>query len=203
VAAHEVKARSGFRVEYGPVRASDLPAYLEAGQATAEMRRVRFGLGERLVLIPVELAHMLLPTAIAAVVLFFLGGWLAALAAVAAVLAGAVLFPILLPWLPTHEFSTKGFVLGLLVAAPFALAAYLGSSGAAWWLRLAGALAYLLAMPPLTAFLALNFTGSTTYTSRTGVRREIFAYVPVMAVLFGAGVVLILAFALLNLMGVA
>jgi hypothetical protein len=132
-----------------------------------------------------------------------LGGWLAALAALAAVLAGTVLFPILLPWLPSLEFSTKGFFLGLLVAAPFALAAFLGSAGSAWWLRLAGALAYLLAMPPVTAFLALNFTGSTTYTSRTGVRREIFRYVPVMAGLFGAGLVLIVALALLNLIGVA
>ena len=118
-----------------------------------------------------------------------------------AVLAGTVLFPILLPWLPTHEFSTKGFVLGLLVAAPFALAAYLGSSGDAWWLRLAGALAYLLAVPPVTAFLALNFTGSTTYTSRTGVRREIFAYVPHMAWMFGAGLALALVLGLLRLIG--
>jgi hypothetical protein len=45
-------------------------------------------------------------------------------------------------------------------------------------------------MPPLTAYLALNFTGSTTFTSRTGVRREIFRYVPIMAWLAGTGVVL-------------
>lgn len=203
VAAHEVRHRTGFRVEYGPVRATDLPAYLETGRATAEMRQVRFGLRDRLVLIPVELVHVLLPTIIAALVLFFLGGWLASLAAVAAVLAGTVLFPILLPWLPTHEFSTKGLVLGTLVAVPFALAAYLDGIGDAWWLRLAGPLVYLLAMPPVTAFLALNFTGSTTYTSRTGVRREIFRYVPVMAVLFGVGLVLILALALAHLIGVA
>ena len=42
----------------------------------------------------------------------------------------------------------------------------------------------------MTAFLALNFTGSTTFTSRSGVRREIFAYIPAMAGTFGAGLLL-------------
>ncbi|MDI7277767.1 MAG: mercury methylation corrinoid protein HgcA, partial [Anaerolineae bacterium] len=61
VAAHEVRERTGFRVEYGPVRAADLPAYLKARRATPEMRRVRFGLLDRLVLIPVELVHTIIP----------------------------------------------------------------------------------------------------------------------------------------------
>ena len=57
VAAHEVKKRTGFKVEYGPVRAPDLPEYLRTGAATPEMRRVRFPLKDRLVLVPVELVH--------------------------------------------------------------------------------------------------------------------------------------------------
>ena len=36
----------------------------------------------------------------------------------------------------------------------------------------------LLIIPAVTAYLALNFTGSTTFTSRTGVKKEIFRYVP-------------------------
>jgi len=31
VAAHEVKERSGYNVNYGPVRASDIKEYLDAG----------------------------------------------------------------------------------------------------------------------------------------------------------------------------
>jgi hypothetical protein len=197
VAAHEVKARSGFLVKYGPVRAADLPEYLRTGQARPEMRRVRFGLLDRLVLVPVELVHVLLPLAIAAVALFFLAGPLAAAAAMAAILAGAALFPILLPWIPTHDLATKGSLLGGLVALPFALAALLGSADAAWWQRAGMALAYLLAMPPVTAFLALNFTGSTTYTSRSGVRHEITTYVPIMAWTFGLGLVLTIVLALI------
>jgi len=203
VAAHEVKRRSGFTVEYGPVRAADLPEYLRTGRATPEMRRVGFGLRDRLALVPVELVHTLLPMAIAAFLLYWLGGWLASLAVVAAALAGVVLFPILLPWLPAHDFSSKGFVLGILVAVPFALAAFWGRPDLLWWARAGSALVYLLVMPSITAFLALNFTGSTTFTSRTGVRREIFAYAPIMALTLGAGVVAALVLVVLNLIGVA
>jgi len=201
VAAHEVKRRCGFGIEYGPVRAADLPQYLETHRATPEMRQVSFSLGDRLVLIPVEVVHGLLPTAAVAAVLYLVGGWLPALAAVAAILAGVVLFPILLPWLPGHDFSAKGFVLGGVVALPFAAAAAVGDPAAAWWRQGIAALGYLLAMPPVTAFLALNFTGSTTFTSRTGVRREIFRYVPVMAGMLVAGVVLALLQALVRALG--
>ncbi|MFC1888511.1 mercury methylation corrinoid protein HgcA [Thermodesulfobacteriota bacterium] len=198
VSAHEVKERSGFKVEYGPVRALDLPEYLRTRKAAPEMRKVRFGLLDRVILIPVELVHVLLPMFIAAVVLYFAGGPLASSAAVAAVLAGAVLFPALLPWLPTKEFSTKGFILGGAVAIPFALAALLGGASESITSRLAPALSYILAMPPVTAFLALNFTGATTFTSRSGVKREISSYVPGMAWMFGCGVVLAAASTLIR-----
>lgn len=196
VAAHEVKKRSGFKVEYGPVRAKDLPEYLKTRQATPEMRRVRFPLWDRMVLIPVELVGVLLPTLIAAIVLLLLIGPLAAAGAVAAVLAGVALFPIFLPWIPTRDFSSKGFILGGLVALPFALAAFVEGSDGVVWLRVGRALMYLLGLPPVTAFIALNFTGATTFTSKSGVRREMYAYIPIMAWVFGIGVVLIVGFAL-------
>jgi len=53
------------------------------------------------------------------------GGYLASASAIAALLARVVLFPTILPWLPTRDFGTKGFILGGLVAVPFALAALL------------------------------------------------------------------------------
>lgn len=198
VSAHEVKRQSGFQVEYGPVRASDLPAYLKTHQATPAMRRVEFDLWDRMVLIPVELVNLFLPAALTALVLWLLAGPLAALAAVAAVLAGSALFPILLPWLPTRQFSSKGFILGGLVAVIFALLAWSGGADLPLWRRIGWALAYLLAMPPVTAFLALNFTGATTFTSKTGVRREMNAYIPAMAWTFGLGLALTLASTLFN-----
>jgi hypothetical protein len=180
VAAHEVKKRSGFKVEYGPVRAADLPEYLKTHQASPEMRRVSFGLRDRLVLIPVELVYVLIP-------LLVVGLLLRSPSAVVAILAGVVLFPILLPWIPTHDFSTKGLILGEVVQLPFVAAALLSQPAPVWWVQVGQMLVYLLALPAVTAYLALNFTGSTPFTSRTGVRREIFAYIPVMAWMAGIG----------------
>jgi hypothetical protein len=62
-------------------------------------------------------------------------------------------------------------------------------------------LTFLLVMPPATAYLALNFTGSTPYPSRTGVRKEIYTYIPVMAVMFALGILLVAAMTALNLLG--
>jgi hypothetical protein len=201
VAAHEVKQRTGFRVEYGPVRAADLPEYVKTHHATPEMRLVRFDLADRLAVIPVDFVGGLLPLAIAMAVAYLLGGWLSAAAAASAILAGIVLFPVLLPWLPTHDFSTKGFILGFLVALPFALLVFQHNADLTWWLRTAKALTQLLIWPPVTAFVALNFTGSTTFTSRTGVRREIFTYAPIMAWMLGGGLVLVLVGFVVRLWG--
>ncbi len=190
VAAHEVKRRSGFKVEYGPVRAADLPEYLKTHQATPEMRQVRFALRDRLILIPVELVHVFVPILGVAALMFLLGGLLPAVGMVIAILAGVVLFPILLPWLPTSDFSSKGFIVGGAVMLPFGLVALVGRADVVWWLRVVELLSYLLYLPPVTAYLALNFTGSTPFTSKSGVRREIYTYIPIMARMLVAGIVL-------------
>jgi len=187
VAWPEVVRRSGFTVEYGPLRARDLPAYLTTHSATAEMRKVRFPLRDRLVLIPIELVHVALPAIISAIALFYLAGPTSALAAIAAVFAGTVLFPALLPFIPTRDFSTKGFILGTIVAIPFAVS-FSTEPVLPFWAKILAVTAPLLIMPAVTAYLALNFTGSTTSTSRTGVKKEIFRYVPVMALMAGSGI---------------
>jgi hypothetical protein len=201
VAAHEVKKRTTFKVEYGPVRAADLPEYLKNHVATTEMRRVRYTLRDRVAVIPVEIVGALAPMFIAAALLYFIGGWVSSLAVIAAVLAGSAIFPILLPWLPTHDFSTKGFLLGVLVALPFVVLSLQENSDAAWWYRAGRALAPLLIWPSVTAFLALNFTGSSTFTSRSGVQREIYAYVPAMAWMFAGGVALMLGLPIIRALG--
>ena len=201
VAAHEVEERTSFGVAYGPVRAADLRQYLAIGKATAEMRRVRFPLKQRLEIVPAEIVNTLIFTIVLGLPLYFGGGLLAALAALAAVFAGNVLFPPLLPWLPTRNFSTKGFFLGALIALPFVVMAGLGYHGEATWQRAGWALAYLLFMPPVTAFLSLNYTGGTTFTSWSGVKREIFAYVPVMAWMFAPGLLLMVALSVAHAVG--
>jgi hypothetical protein len=198
VAAHIVKKRSGFSVEYGPVRASDIPKYIQLGAVTKEMRRVTFTLLERLAVSPVEVKNYLLPMAVSALVMYMAGGFISAIAAVSAFLAGILAFPSLLPWLPTSNFSLKGFALGGAVAIPFAVYALFGEGG--WIQNIGWATFYMLTMPPVTAFLALNFTGSTTFTSVSGVKREIAEYTPIMKQSFGIGMAMMMALTMLKWM---
>jgi hypothetical protein len=186
VDSNEVKKRTGFKVEYGPVRAEDVKEYLATG-ITPEMRRVRFPIKDRAVLIPVEMKNYLLPLVVIVLGLALLGQVSGALMVLAIYLAGVVLFPLLLPILPTKEFSSKGIILGIVAALPFSIALLAGGISS---VSLLYALAAPLLIAPWVAYISLNFTGCSTYTSRTGVRREIFRYVPVMAVMFIAGVIL-------------
>jgi hypothetical protein len=197
----EVMRRSKFQVEYGPVRAKDLPEYLKTHTATPAMRRVEFPLKDRLVLTPVEFVHTALAMVIVAALLWFLAGPVAALAAVSAVLAGTVLFPALLPYIPTKDFSTKGLILGLVIAIPFAVS-FSTNPALPGWANAAGAAMALLIVPAVIAYFALNFTGCTTFTSRTGVKKEIFRYMPVMALMAGTGVVLGIMLGISRLAGV-
>lgn len=191
VAAHEVRREAGFKVVYGPVRAADLPAYLTAGmQATPEMRRVTFSTVERLVLTPVELTGMLKPIAWAALGLLILGalgpqllhpaaaftrGLAAICTGLAGVLAGAVLTPVLLPWLPGRAFSLKGAVAGGAVAL---LGLLLGWGRLDFW----NGAALLLALPAVASWCAMSFTGSTTFTSPSGVEKEMRRAIPLQGV---------------------
>jgi hypothetical protein len=184
----EVMRRSKFLVEYGPVRATDLPEYLKTHKATPAMRKVEFPLKDRLILTPVELVHTVLPMVLITALLWFLAGPVAALATVFVELAGIVLFPALIPYIPTQDFSTKGLIIGLIIAIPFA-ASFGTNPALPVWANAAGAVTALLIMPAVIAYFTLNFTGCTTFTSRTGVKKEIFRYVPVLALMAGTGVI--------------
>jgi hypothetical protein len=180
-----VKKLSGFKVIYGPILAKDLPAFIEAGKkATPEMRRKTFPAWERAVLIPIELVHVLKWLIILLPALFLLGGlagggtfWQNALthgvfavaALILSLIMGAVLTPLLLPYLPGRAFALKGFFLSLL-GVIFLLVVF--SGGGMNWAGIAERLAWVLLVPSLTAFLAMNFTGASTYTSLSGVKKE-------------------------------
>jgi len=189
VSAHEVQKQTGFKVDYGPVRASDLPRYLANGP-DAEMRKVKFPVKDRIVLIPVEIVQTFIIMAVAAFVLYIIGGPVAALMALTVVLAGTVLFPILLPWLPTRDFSSKGIVLGLIMALPFIANIIINRGTDPFWITSMFVVADALLIAPGVGYLALNFTGSSTFASRTGVKREIFRYIPIMVAMFIIGGVL-------------
>ncbi len=200
VSAHEVQKQTGFKVDYGPVRAADLPRYLRMGP-DAEMRKVTFPLKDRIILIPVELVHALIIMTVAALVLLLMGGLVAAMMAIAVVMAGTVLFPILMPLLPTRDFSSKGIVLGLIIALPFMTLTVLNRGTDPYWVTVLFLIADALLMAPGVGYLALNFTGSSTFASRTGVKREIFRYIPIMVAMFIIGGILFAVAALSSFAG--
>ncbi len=192
VAAHRAKELCGFRVVYGPTRAKDLPAFMAAGmKATPEMREVDFNLLERIAVIPVELMHWAKWAFLVAACLLMLSGinkggysWnkvsstglLAGLVFLGTWLAGTVLSPILLPWLPGRAFSLKGLWLGVwLLFGLLAFCPILREN----WLSVIG---WGLLIPTTTSFVTMGFTGSSTYTSLSGVRREMRRAVPLQLI---------------------
>ncbi len=179
VAAHRLKELCGFRGRFGPILAADLPKFLRTGEADEGMRTVTFTLAERAVLIPLEICMLWKQLTVAAVLFFFLSGispnffspalavnrgLLLILATLTAILAGAVATPLLLPWLPFRQFWLKGAIIGGLAA----LLLFTGLPAMPAIERLA----ILLWTSGCAAFLAMNFTGSTPFTSLSGVARE-------------------------------
>jgi hypothetical protein len=206
VAAHEVTRQTGFHVVYGTVRAEDIRAFLAAGlKATDAMRTVRFTIGNRIVLTPMELVGAAQPLLITLGVLFILNaigfghyGWADLIGLLGAIVTGVIIAPTLLPWVPGRAFSFKGALLGLFWAIGFLFLNGLPSVPALGWLKAA---AYLLLLPSLSGFLTLNFTGSSTFTSLSGVDREMKIALPMMLIASVGGVLLLLIGDLIQLFG--
>ena len=189
VAAHEVARQTGFRIRYAALRAEELPEYLDNGmRTTPAMRELTFTLRERLALIPVDLVfsvRALLPI----FALLFIAGWLAGnptdgltavVALLGAVFAGTAMTPLLLPWLPGASFAVKGVSTGLIWCG---LWFFISGKNLEW----TAAGGTVLALTVVSSFYALSFTGSTPFTSPSGVRKEIRIALPMMAVgLLGA-----------------
>jgi hypothetical protein len=195
VSAHEVEKRTGFSVVYGPVRAGDIKAFLSLGlRATKEMRTVRFTLWDRLVLTPMELVESARISLMIFGVLFLINLFAARpfgagdfVAYAASVLVGAVITPALLPFVPGKAFAWKGWLLGAVVTACIAL---LYGWFAPPFLLLG--IGYMLALPAHSAYLAMNFTGASTFTSPSGVLKEMKAALPLILPSLAAGVILLL-----------
>lgn len=209
IRSQEVKQATGFRIRFGPVEARDIKAYLENnGKITPEMRRVTFSTKARAVLVPMELIQTLIRSwkVVLGILLFFglmpegimfrrvfMEGLPVLAVYLGVVVTGTVLTPILLPWIPFRSFTMKGVVMGLFpvagvhllstsVAVPFSNLFLLGAS--------------YLVFPAISGYLTFNFTGCTTFTSPSGVNRELRILIRVYAVLLLAAVVLLICYKL-------
>ncbi len=155
------------------------------------MREVTFTLRERMTIAPVELVHAwpVIPAALVMAALYALPAneaWRgrafpAAIILLGVLPIGTLLFPALIPWLPTKAFSAKGAFLG-------AVWAILGSL--LFHLPLLMALGAILIATPAVAFLGMTFTGSTTFTCQPGALIEVEKSFWPMLVSLSTGLVL-------------
>ncbi len=207
VSASAVQKRTGFRVLFGPVEARDIPAYLAAGRnKTKEMRIMRFSMLDRLVLTPMEInpAMKKYPwLALGLLVLFglqpsgvlFASAWHTGLAfllfGLLAVFSGAFLTPVLLPYVPFRSFAVKGWIVGMAAVV-----------GAALFFKPVPLRNVLLQVstymffPALSSYIALQFTGSTTFTGMSGVKKELKIGIPLYVAAAAVSFILVVVYKL-------
>lgn len=199
VAAHKVKEETGFNVHYGPVRASDIRKFIENGyRADKEMRKVKFGFADRIKLIPNDFLQGKYYLLGSILVLFLISGLSknglsyidfpakggpSILMAIAAYFAGIVVTPVFLPYIPGRHFSLKGFFSGMLVFLVYLFAESSGNN-------LLTNISWFFITGAISSFTAMNFTGSSTFTSLSGVKKEMKLFVPLQAGFAVTGIIL-------------
>ncbi len=97
--------------------------------------------------------------------------------------SGLVLTPVLLPYIPGRYFSVKGFLAGSLVFAFLLLFKMAGKNIAeivSWFLLITG----------ISSYFSMNFTGSSTFTSLSGVKKEMKFSIPAQITFGAAGLIL-------------
>lgn len=199
VAAHKLKKKCGFRAIFGPLRAEDIPRFLQNDKkADEKMRTVTFSFWERLILVPVEIVLVWKFFILVSLISFAISGigqeiysfqamWTRGLIAVgatfSAIIGGALIMPVLLPWLPGRQFWFKGVVVGVFSGLAYVLMIMEGAGivekiGIWFWIVAA------------TSYMAMNFTGTTPFTSLSGVEKEMRKGLPAQLVGMVAGLCL-------------
>lgn len=171
-------------------------------KATPQMRLVTFTFSERVVLIPVDIVGNLKYAIFASACFLLLSGlgpgWYSmdrvanygivnAVFPLLAALSGAVLPAALLPWLPGKAFSVKGAFAGIL---PMIGAVLLASLHPEFFRHRLSVISWLFFFPAVTSFIGMNFTGSSTYTSLSGVKKEMRIAIPAQISCAAIGLVL-------------
>ena len=185
VAAHKVKELSGFRVIFGPVRAEYIKDFVESGYKTNRtMRTVFFTFKERVKLVPNDFMQGKYKLAVILGIFVILSGLdktgilfskminasLVPLTEIfSAYISGIVITPLLLPYIPFRAFALKGAIIGLIVSSFLNL----------WFdTPVLENIALTGLSVAISSFVAMNFTGSSTYTSLSGVKKEMKWAIP-------------------------
>lgn len=204
VASHQVTKSTGFKIIYGPVKAVDIPLFLYNNFiATKAMRTVQFPLKDRFKVIPIEFnrGFKLMPGVLALLFLFnlinpgeirieeaFYQSLYNFIPFLIAFILGTFGIAVLLPYLPFRSFALKGMLLGVLwagIVIKYNNAFYFSNN-------ILVTTAITLFLTSITSFWGLNFTGSTTYTSLSGVQKETLYAIPAILAASVLGVILLI-----------
>jgi acetyl-CoA decarbonylase/synthase complex subunit gamma len=192
VAANKLRELSGFRGIFGPVEARDVKKFIANGMKTEKyMREVQFGLLRRIETSWLEISTAFVPAVIASAALFAVSGWsnkgfsfekaagtggIYILGILFALFAGTIIFSAVLPYIRSRYFSAKGAMLGAL-SAVILLALASAKAGS---VNVLAVIALVSGAASISSFLALNYTGSTTFTSISGAKQEVKFSMPLI-----------------------
>jgi len=199
VNARAVQKQTGFRVYFGPVHAKDIYEYVKTGyKKSAAMRLIKFTMLDRLILTPMEINPAMKKFPLFALIVSLLfglqpsgilfkdawtGGLPFLLLGLTSVFSGAFITPVFLPFVPFRSFAVKGWLTG--TAAVFALTH-------AFELSILPVIASYIFFPLASSYIALQFTGSTTFTSMSGVKKELKTAMPVYLTSTAISVILLI-----------
>lgn len=199
VAKHKINKETGFDIIYGPVYAKDINAFIASGhKATENMRKIRFGILDRLILLPMEI-NIGMKYLLWIIPFFILiagiakAGYSVNLALsyvktiisilIFALLSGTFFAPLLMNVIPGRSFALKGGFTGLVTY----LLIYnymINTSG------LMEKIAWFFLVIIISSFTMMNFTGTSTFTSLSGVKKEMNIAVPIQLAGGVAGILL-------------
>jgi hypothetical protein len=153
------------------------------------MRSVKFPFRDRLVLTPMEINPATKKYPLIGLIILLLfglhpegiifadaikGGLPFLILGLLSILSGTFFTPVILPFIAFRSFAAKGWLAGMIsvLLASQSMGLHDGTD------PLLTVIAYLF-FPALSSYWALQFTGSTTFTSMSGVKREMKIAIPV------------------------
>ena len=164
------------------------------------MRKVRFNFLQRVVLIPLEAIQSFKYVLLLGIIFVVISGiskssfsfitcaensFTVIFLILIPFISGTILTPTLLPYLPARSFSLKGFVINTCLFLFLVNTIHILTV-----LTMFDKIAWFLLTSAISSFLAMNFTGASTYTSLSGVKKEMRVAIPFQITGFLLGLIL-------------
>lgn len=198
----KLKEETGFRGIFGPIRSEDIKEFIDNKfKASMGMRTVKFDFKDRAKLTPLNIVQNYKYYFYTLVMLLIVNtlcsitsvmemniikdSLIQSIPAFFGVIVATVVFPLVLPLIPFKAFSLKGMVLSLLYILMFFMTKdYFHLQSNMYFIG------YSLVLSALITNISLNFTGSTTYTSFSGVVKETLWALPLCILTAVIGIII-------------